>query len=97
MKYKSGIIYSASQQTPSVSAEMLSNPASNAAGAGVWLKWKKRLGFLFVSASLAGFAFFLSPYIAGKLVQNKRKGFAPLIAHDIKPNSKKTEDKKDCF
>ena len=95
MEKQSGIIYQnqnqeqGSEQKSSVSfISHSSNP-----GVGRGLNWRKRLGFLFLSASLAGLAFFLSPYIAGKIAQNKRKGFAPLIAQDIKPTPKITEVK----
>ena len=103
MKYRTGIIYSASQKSLCIKTETLSNSLSSsgvykAKSKSFFEGWRKRLGFLFISASLAGLSFFFSPYIAGKIAQNKRKGFASLIVQEIQPTEIteiKTSNKSD--
>ncbi len=51
----------------------------------VKLNFKKALGFLMLTASLAGFLLFLSPLLAANLQKEKQKGFEPIVAKEIKP------------
>jgi len=90
---KSKVIYDASEHkeisslssNEAVTTSNVANAGVEMRNPGVRLAWRKRLGFLCLSLSLTGVAFFFSPYIAGKMAQEKRKGFAPLIAGKTEP------------